>query len=372
MAAVNAICSTSIDSGDNRFADIIYERLARPLLFLLDAERAHRLTLALLALKAAGAPKSDPALLHTRVFGLEFSNPVGLAAGVDKDARAVNAWNAMGFGFAEIGTVTPRPQPGNELPRMWRLREQRALINRLGFPSAGMEAIARRLARIRRRELKLWLAVNIGPNKETAAEHVAQDYADLMSRLGRFADFVVVNVSSPNTAGLREFQAPERLRTIVAAIRGVASNSARPPLLIKLAPDLEAPMLREICAAAIELELDGIVAVNTTLKREEVGVSSALMGGLSGQPLKARARAVIAEIYNCAGGRMPIIGVGGIASAQDAYAHIRAGASLVELYTGMVYRGPGIVRAIKTGLERLLDRDGFRSISAAVGTAAGE
>ena len=338
------------------------------ILLSIDAERAHRITLATLARIPAMAPSPDPPELHTTVFGVSFSNPIGLAAGADKDARAVAAWNTLGFGFAELGTITPRPQSGNSPPRMWRIPEHRALINRLGFPGEGMEAVAPRIEQARGRALRMRIGLNFGPNKDTPPERVAADYAALMGRLGGLADFAVVNLSSPNTPGLREFQAPERMEAIFGAIR--AQREHIPPLLVKIAPDLEAPMLREICAAAIELGLGGIVATNTTLKREEVGVRSALAGGLSGQPLRMRAREVIALVYSHTRGRIPIIGVGGIMSAEDAYAHIRAGASLVELYTGFVYGGPRLVREIREGLPRLLARDGFRSISDAVGSAA--
>jgi dihydroorotate dehydrogenase len=345
--------------------------LTRPILFRIEPERAHRMTIAMLARIPAGAPSPDPDPLRTMVFGLSFANPVGLAAGVDKDARAVRAWDSIGFGFAEIGTVTPWPQLGNPAPRMWRIVEHRGLINRLGFPSEGMEAVAPRLAAMRERGLRMRVAVNLGPNHETPPERVSEDYAVLTRRLGPLADLMVINVSSPNTRGLREFQAPERIGEIVAAIRSAEREAEhRAPILIKLAPDLEPLMLREICAAAIELGLAGIVATNTTLMREEVGVRSALAGGLSGEPLRARAREVIARIYRQTHGRLPIIGVGGIANAEDAYRHIRAGASLVELYTGMVYRGPGVVRAIKKGLIRLMVHDGFHSIGEAVGSAS--
>jgi dihydroorotate dehydrogenase len=341
--------------------------LVRPILFAIDAERSHRLTLAALArMPTVGAPADRPELRST-VFGITFSNPIGLAAGADKDARAISAWNALSFGFAEIGTITPRAQPGNPKPRMWRIPERSALINRLGFPSQGMETVAPRIERYLRKARRIRIGLNFGPNKDTPPDRVAADYAALMRRLGGMAAFIVVNVSSPNTPGLRDFQAPERIRAIVATIRAVREHG--PPLLIKLAPDLEAPMLADICAAAIELRLEGIVATNTTLKREEVGVASQLEGGLSGEPLRARAREAIATIYRQTGGRLPIIGVGGIASAEDAYAHIRAGASLIELYTGFVYRGPGVVREIREGLVRLLARDGFGSISDAIGSA---
>jgi dihydroorotate dehydrogenase len=368
----------------------IYTRLLRPLMFRLDPETAHRWTLAALSLmpllpRARQPP--DPVELATTVFGLTFTNPIGLAAGMDKDARAVRAWNALGFGFAELGTVTPRPQPGNAPPRMWRLAEQRALINRLGFPGNGMDAVAQRLASIRKDRLALRLVLNFGPNKDTPPERVAEDYAALTRRLARFADAIVVNLSSPNTPGLREWQAPERMRAIVEAIRTALSAAApaalpttdaiatvaprQPPLLIKIAPDLDSAQLSAVCAAALDLNLiDGIVATNTTLKREEVGVSATFEGGLSGAPLLARSCEVIAQVYRETHGRKPIIGVGGIASADDAYGHIRAGASLVELYTGMIYRGPALAREIKRGLVRLLARDGFRSISEAVGSAS--
>jgi dihydroorotate dehydrogenase len=342
--------------------------LLRPILFSIDAERSHRLTLQALSRIPSIAPRPDPPELHSTLFGVSFSNPLGLAAGADKDARAIAAWNSLGFGFAEIGTITPRPQPGNSPPRMWRLTDHRALINRLGFPSEGMDAVARRLEAVRKRPLRIRLAVNFGPNKDTPADRVAADYAALMRGLGGMGEFIVVNLSSPNTPGLRAFQAPERIRAIVETLRGVPQ--ARRPLLIKIAPDLESSMIREICAAAIELGLDGIVATNTTLGREAMGVHSRLEGGLSGAPLKARAREVIAQIYNDTRGQIPIIGVGGVAGAEDAYAHIRAGASLVELYTGFIYEGPRIVREICEGLARLLVRDGFRSISDAVGKGA--
>jgi dihydroorotate dehydrogenase len=352
-------------------AQAAYAWFLRPLMFRLDPERAHRMTLALLARMPALSPAPDRPELRTTLWGVTFSNPVGLAAGLDKDARVAAAWNALGFGFVELGTVTPRPQFGNPRPRMWRIIERRALVNRLGFPSDGMEAVAPRGESMRSQGLRMRLALNFGPNKETPPERVAEDYAALTSRLGPLADFIVVNLSSPNTPGLRAWQAPERMRTIVEAVRAAQLENRR-PLMVKLSPDLEERELREICAAAIDLALDGIVATNTTLKREEVGVTASFEGGLSGEPLAKRAREVIAQIYSNTQGRVPIIGVGGIMSAEDAYAHIRAGASMVEFYTGFVYRGPGLVREIKEGLVRLLNRDGFRSISEAVGSAVGK
>jgi len=345
--------------------DLLY-RAVKPILFRLDAETAHRLTLAMLAALPAPSAEPDSPELRTRVFGLDFDNPVGLAAGMDKDAIAVHTWRALGFGFAELGTITPLPQPGNPRPRIFRIREHRALINRLGFPSEGMDAVVSRAARATAQGGLFRIGLNFGPNKDTAVENAARDYALLMDRLGSMADFIVINVSSPNTPGLRNWQSPERMREIFAAIDGTAS---RKPILIKVAPDLERDDLERICETALELRLDGIVATNTTLARESAGVVSTEAGGLSGDPLRPIAQRIIREIRGHLGERLPIIGVGGIASAEDAYGHIRAGASLVELYTGLVYQGPGLVESINRGLAALLRRDGFRSISEAVGTA---
>lgn len=351
------------------FVGLGYRRLARPLLFRLDAESSHRLTLGVLARLPRFAPAIDPPELRTEAFGLYFSNPIGLAAGMDKDARAVTAWDEIGFGFAEIGTVTPHPQPGNPGPRMWRLPEYRALINRLGFPSDGVEVVAQRIERSRHGRLRLRIGINLGPNKNTVADRVAEDYAALMGRAASLADFVVINVSSPNTPGLRALQTPERIRAIVEGMRAAAVDSVRrAPILLKIAPDLEPAAIDEICEAALALQLDGMVATNTTLKREEVGIECDYLGGLSGDPLKELARATIARLYDHLQGRITIIGVGGISSAEDAYGHIRAGANLVELYSGLIYQGPGLIREIKRGLMRLLARDGFGSITEAVGS----
>ena len=348
----------------------LYARVLRPILFQLDPETAHRLTLTLLAGVPIQICPRDPPELHVELFGLDFANPIGLAAGMDKEVKAAGAWQAMGFGFAEFGTITPRPQPGNAAPRMWRVAQHQALINRLGFPSAGMEPAANRIGRLKRAGLRIRVGVNIGPNRDTPRERVAEDYAVLMRAVGPLADFVVVNLSSPNTPGLREWQAPERLREIFAAVRSAADETAYRPILIKIAPDLESPMLEQICAEALALGVSGIVATNTTIAREAVGVSAPYEGGLSGRPLRERARAVVRDIYRHTDGKLPIIGVGGVASADDAYGHIKAGASAVELYTGLVYGGPGLVAAIKAGVARLLKSDGLRSIGEAVGRGA--
>lgn len=355
-------------TGDKIVQYKIYQRLIRPILFRLDAETAHRLTLAMLARWPASRPIADPPKLAVNLFGLRFANPVGLAAGMDKDARAIAAWQSLGFGFAELGTITPRPQMGNPRPRAWRLPDHQALINRLGFPSEGMEIVARRIEAVRRRQPGMRIALNFGPNKETPPEKVAADYAALMGRCGCLADFVVVNLSSPNTPGLRDWQAPERIRAIVEALHSVGfPEDRRPPLLIKIAPDLEPAVVDEIASAALALKIDGIVATNTTVKRAEVGVASSYQGGLSGPPLTDLARSVITRVYRATHGRLPIIGVGGIASVEGAWAHIRAGASLIEFYTGMIYQGPGLAASIKIGLGQLLARHGYNSISEVVG-----
>jgi dihydroorotate dehydrogenase len=346
----------------------LYRALFRPILFSLDAEAAHHLALAMLSVMPPVPIADDPAELRSRVWGIEFSNPIGLAAGMDKDARAVHGWQTMGFGFAELGTITPRPQPGNPKPRMFRLLEHDAVINRLGFPSDGMDAVAGRVERIRRGGIRIRLGLNFGPNKETPPERVAADYAALTARIGALADFIVVNVSSPNTPGLRNWQSPERMRELFAAMDQAASGTRRPPTLIKVAPDLDEPTLYAICDAAIDLRLDGIVVCNTTLKRAEAGVTSDNEGGLSGKPLLPIARRLIASVYRHTGGRLPIVGVGGIMNAADALAHIKAGASLVELYTGLIYHGPGLIAEMKAELCNLLPREGFRSISDAIGS----
>lgn len=347
--------------------DAVYRLLLRPSLFGVDAETAHRLTLAMLSAMPA-FPSKDPPELGIKLWGIDFSNPVGLAAGMDKNGVAVGGWQTLGFGFAELGTITPLPQPGNDVPRIWRVRERRALINNLGFPSDGMDAVARRVERVRKGGIAIRLGLNFGPNKITPPEGVAADYAALMTRLGGLADFVVINLSSPNTPGLRNWQSPEKMREIFDAIRGGAGDQAhRPPILLKIAPDLERIDLFRICDTLLELKLDGIVACNTTVARAAAGVTSAHPGGLSGPPLKMRARDLIRDIHTHTGGQIPIIGVGGVASAEDAWLHIRAGASMVELYTGLVYEGPGLIGRIKSGLADLLAREGFRAIGDAVG-----
>ncbi len=352
-------------------AQLIYRNLLRPILFRLEPETAHRATLALLAALPALRRRANSPALATRLWNIDFSNPVGLAAGLDKDARALRAWETLGFGLAEIGTITPLAQAGNERPRMWRLAEQRALINRLGFPSLGMDAVVRRVEAFRRHPRRIRIGLNFGPNRSTPPERIADDYVRLIAGMGRLADFIVINVSSPNTPGLRDWQAPDALAglldRLIEARRAIA---APPPLLIKLAPDFDASTALEVCATAAEHGADGFVASNTTLARAEYGLVDAPPGGLSGRPLVARTRALIQTVYRATEGRLPIIGVGGIFSAEDAWGHLAAGASLIEIYTGFIYEGPALVGAIKRGLMRLMREGGWRSISEVTGSEA--
>ncbi|MCC7017002.1 MAG: quinone-dependent dihydroorotate dehydrogenase [Rhodospirillales bacterium] len=343
-------------------------RLLRPALFALDPETAHRL--AVLALKAglseAHARKDDP-VLATRVFGLDFPNPVGLAAGFDKNGEAPDAILGLGFGFAEVGTVTPKPQAGNPRPRLFRLVADGALVNRMGFNNDGIERVAARLARRARRGV---VGVNIGQNKGGDA---TADYVACAARLSPLADYLVVNVSSPNTPGLRALQGREPLARLLAAVREARDEAvptgARPPLLVKIAPDLADDDLKDIAEVARALPVDGIIATNTTvarppgLKDPQRGES----GGLSGKPLFEPSTRALAKLYELTGGTLPLVGVGGVASGMESYAKIRAGASLVQLYTALVYEGPGLVGAIKRELAELLRRDGFSSVAAAVG-----
>ncbi len=336
----------------------------RPALFALDAERAHRLTIrALAAWGSAGTVGrrsfSDP-VLAMRVAGIDFANPLGVAAGVDKDGEAVAGLHALGFGAVEVGTLTPLPQPGNPKPRLFRLVEDHAVINRMGFNNNGLDAALARLPAKRRGVLGL----NVGANKD-AADRVA-DYVHGVTAAARVADYVTINVSSPNTPGLRDLQHGTALRDLLAATRAAAG--AR-PLFLKVAPDLETAAIDDIAAAVIEHRLDGLIVGNTTISRPPLASANAgEAGGLSGAPLAALAREKLHAFRQATGGAIPLIAVGGIDSGAEAYVRIRAGASLVQLYSAMVYAGPGLPVRILRDLAALLRRDGYGSITEAVGT----
>ncbi len=338
----------------------------RPLLHALPPETAHRLTLAALAAGLAGASRPpDPPELRQRLWGLDFPNPIGIAAGFDKDARAPDALLRLGFGFVEVGTVTPRPQPGNPRPRVFRLEADAALINRMGFNSGGLDIVVRRLSTRPHHGI---IGVNLGKNRDS--EDAAPDYVEGVRRVAGLVDYLVVNVSSPNTPGLRDLQTRGVLDALLRQLLAAREEAgSRPPLLVKIAPDLAPEERRDIAEVALATQIDGIIVSNTTVARPP-GLRSAAgteTGGLSGRPLFEPSTALLGDMFRLTEGRVPLIGVGGVASAEDAYAKIRAGASLVQLYTALVFAGPGLLGRIKAGLVALLRRDGFASISEAVG-----
>ena len=306
-------------------------------------------------------------MLRTRLWGRDFPNPIGIAAGFDKDARVPDALLRLGFGFVEIGTVTPLPQPGNPRPRVFRLDADRALINRLGFNSGGLDLVVERL-RARAGATAGIVGVNIGRNRDSA--DALADYIEGVRRGAAVADYLVVNVSSPNTPGLRDLQAREALEALLrelVAAREATQHSV--PLLVKIAPDLGEAERADIAAVALASGIDGIIVSNTTVARPS-GLRSPHAreaGGLSGPPLFAPSTEILRDMYRLTHGRLPLIGVGGVAGADDAYAKIRAGASLVQLYTALVFEGPGLLGRIKSGLADRLRRDGFASIGDAVG-----
>lgn len=340
----------------------------RPLLLSLPSETAHRLSLLFLKTGLiSGAPYSHPSL-KTKVWGIEFENPVGLAAGADKDAEVVPATAALGFGFTEAGTVTPRPQKGNARPRLFRDQGNAAVINAMGFPSKGLEEFRAQLFKNNWPE-NFRVGVNIGKNKETSDS--GADYAAGIETLAAFADFLVVNVSSPNTAGLRDLQKRENLLPLLRQVLQAREKSGcRPPLLVKIAPDLDAGQREEIAATVLEAGIDGLVVSNTTLARPDSLPKSfaAHRGGLSGRPLTDMACEILADMYRLTGGGLPLIGVGGISSGADAYRRICAGASLVEIYTALVFQGPLLARQICADLVMLLKERGFSSVAEAVGS----
>lgn len=361
---------------------MLYRALIRPLLFLLPPEAAHTLAFGGLraamavpglgALTEAALAPRDPAL-EVRALGTTFPTPVGLAAGFDKDAVGIDALARLGFGFVEVGTLTAHAQPGNPRPRMFRLGADRALINRMGFNNHGSADAARRLARAHR----VPVGVNIGKSKVTPEERAAEDYAISAERLAPHADYLVVNVSSPNTPGLRDLQAVEKLRPILVSVREAAARVAPrpPPLLVKIAPDLSDADIDAVADLALELGLDGIVATNTTVSRAglrtpEGVVTACGAGGLSGAPLKARALEVLRRLRARTGERLVLISVGGVEDAGDAWERVLAGATLVQIYTGFIYGGPLCPRSIALGLLERARAAGFERVADAIGAGA--
>jgi dihydroorotate dehydrogenase len=349
----------------------MFYRLIRPALFKLDAERAHGLALS--ALKLLPSARREPAggPIAIDIAGLTFPNPLGLAAGFDKDAEVADAVLGLGFGFAEVGSITPLAQAGNPRPRLFRLAEDRAVINRMGFNNGGGAAAARLLARRSKPGPSAShkpgiVGINIGANKDSP-DRIA-DYAEMARLMAPLASYLVVNISSPNTPGLRALQDKGALTVLLDTVLA-ARGSAAPPVFLKVAPDLGTADIDDIARIALDMGLGGLIVSNTTISRpllrSRLGGEA---GGLSGLPLRDLAQQRLRDFRTATGGALPLIGVGGIASAQDAWARIRAGASLVQLYSAMVYEGPGIARRITRGLEALMRRDGFASIAEAVGS----
>ncbi len=346
------------------------ERLALALLHRMAPERAHALSLK--ALRAGLVPLPGPITtprLRTHLAGLDLPNPLGLAAGYDKNAEALAPLARAGFGFVEAGAVTPRPQPGNPRPRLFRLPRDRAVINRFGFNNSGMEAVA---ARLDNRPRDAVIGLNLGANKDSSDR--AGDYVAVLARLGGGLDFATVNVSSPNTAGLRDLQGARALAALLDRVTAARAALPRPiPIFLKIAPDLDDAALADIAAVALEAGIDAIIATNTTLSRAGLtGAQRGQDGGLSGAPLFERSTRVLARLSQLSGGALPLIGVGGIGSGAQAYAKIRAGASALQLYTALIYGGLSLVGDILRDLDRRLQQDGFQSVAEAVGTGRKE
>jgi dihydroorotate dehydrogenase len=342
--------------------------LLRPLLYSFTPEQAHRLAIGSLKLLPKGRAPAAGGPLATTVAGLAFPNPLGMAAGFDKDGEVPDALLGLGFGFAEVGSITPLPQPGNPKPRLFRLTEDLAVINRMGFNNSGAQAAARRLsARLGRGGI---VGINIGANKDSA-DRIA-DYATLARIMAPLASYLAVNISSPNTPGLRALQDESALTGLLDAVlaaRNEAMADRRPPVFLKVAPDLEPADIDAIARIAIDKGLGALIVSNTTISRPPLrSPHRDEAGGLSGAPLRDLAQQRLRDFRKATGGAIPLVGVGGIATAEDAWARIRAGASLVQLYSAMVYAGPGLARTVLCGLETLMRRDGFAAIAEAVGS----
>ncbi len=363
--------------------NLLYRNIFKPVLFRMDPEKAHHLVIGglgagvripgtLAAMQSMYGITSTPDMT-TELFGITFPGPVGLAAGLDKNAQAVAGLSASGFGFMEVGTVTPKPQPGNEQPRLFRLPSDRALINRMGFNNEGAWAMADRLRHLVDHPIPI--AVNIGKNKVTPNEEAAEDYKACISELYTYADFFVVNISSPNTPDLRNLQHGNELKELLAEVMQEMNAQAQnhgtsKSVLVKIAPDVSDAELEYMVETIRQSGAAGIIATNTTLSRDGLTHNHAgETGGLSGRPLTERSTEIISRVYRQTEGKLPIIGCGGIFSSEDAYDKIKAGSSLVEIYTSFIYEGPQITRRLHNGIRELMQRDGFAHISEAVGTA---
>lgn len=352
-----------------------YKTLVRPILFSLDSETAHEIAMGTMEklsfqwivhqLKSRLSVRDSR--LEVSLFGKRFSNPLGLAAGFDKNCRAVPMLGAFGFGHVEIGTVTAQPQRGNPRPRIFRFPEYRALINAMGFPSAGALRVAERLAHLPQSGSEMILGLNIGKTKIVPLEDALLDYLETFSRVKRLADYFVLNVSSPNTPELRKLQEKPRLKALFQGFQ--VQNDESKPLLVKVSPDLSSGELDDVIDVCIECRIAGIIATNTTLNRPGLRGEShvGIAGGLSGEPLRTRSREVVSHIYQRTRGALPIIGVGGVSSVEDVIELMSAGASLVQLYTALIYEGPGLILRLQRGLLRYLEETGISSVSQLIG-----
>lgn len=362
---------------------VLYTKIVKPYMFRKDPEEAHHLTIGLM--KQLGRNSLGRAILHNLygvpehpplvqdLWGVTFPNPVGLAAGLDKNGEAIPGLSQIGFGYIEIGTLTPKPQEGNELPRLFRLIPDQALINRMGFNNKGVEKAAEELSQVKVKPIPI--GVNIGKNKLTPNEQAVEDYQACIRGLYPYGDYFVINISSPNTPGLRNLQHGEELKQLITGVLDEVNvqvkekKAHKKPVLVKLAPDLTQEELEQMVESILETEIAGIIATNTTLSRSGLlDVKRDEAGGLSGRPLTQRSTEVIAEIYRLTKGKLPIIGVGGIFSGEDAYKKICAGASLVQIYSGLIYKGPEVLKEINRDLLKCLEADGHTHIQSAIGS----
>lgn len=334
----------------------------RSLLFLLDPEIAHRITINYLKMVRSKKPESYN-VLRSNVFGLNFPNPVGIAAGFDKNAEVAENLINLGFGFSEVGTVTPNPQPGNPKPRIFRLKDDEAIINRLGFNSDGFDQVKTRLGKIS----DSIVGVNIGANKDS--KDFSEDYIKGIKFFSTLASYITINISSPNTPGLRKLEVLENLDVLLDKINNLHKEDLliKIPILLKISPDLESDNLKYLCDKVLSSEIDGLIISNTTVARNSITSNLAQEGGLSGRPLFKSSTLQLRKVYKYTNGEIPLVGVGGIDSAEKAYEKIKNGASLVQLYTGLVYNGPKLIKNINKDLSILIEKDGYNNISEAIG-----
>ncbi|XP_055608249.1 dihydroorotate dehydrogenase (quinone), mitochondrial-like [Uranotaenia lowii] len=370
VAAFSTFC---LCKGNEKF----YETVFMPAVRLIPPETAHQLAVLGIGLGVVRPNYRDPETLRTKLLNMTLSNPIGIAAGFDKHGEAVNGLHKIGFGFVEIGSVTPEPQPGNDRPRVFRLNEDKAIVNRYGFNSEGHQAVFERLQKVQQAngESKVTLGINLGKNK--LSDDAVGDYTEGIKRFSKIADYLVINISSPNTPGLRSMQNKSTLQILLSEVlkaRNMLPESERKPILVKLAPDLSDEDLQEVVSVIKRKDcaIDGLIVSNTTIERPPSlkSINAGQLGGLSGAPLKERSTELIAKVYKWTGGKIPIIGVGGVSNGQDAYEKISAGASAIQLYTALIFHGPPVVTRVKQELAQILQEKGFESIEQAVGKDA--